>query len=151
MTLTAPSVDEADEFWTAFTAGEDYRDVENVIADKPGEVDPSYFAVWEDNNRPVSGYMVRRNERCVDMDWGYRNIAPIDFFETMKRQGWHVEAFFFEPAEQFCGKWFDGQVEVVDYKTFADIPEYIEVEFASEMWMFDDEDEDEDEDEQSSD
>ena len=71
---------------------------------------------------------------------------PVPVYEAMQRQGWGVDAFWWEPGMCFCGRWCDGDVEewltndldITEWKdTFPAVEEAFDMVNTAKGWMED--------------
>ena len=61
---------------------------------------------------------------------------PIQFYEHLETLGFEVDAFYYEPSMDFCGRYSEGEDDY--YEGTYDIPQEIDMEFSisenNEMW-----------------
>ena len=81
---------------------------------------------------------------------------PLRFYDNLLEQGWDVDAYYFEPGMNFCGKWsngYDDHYEIPETAEEAEeqLPEDLEEVFdiCQMLWDRQEEEEWEEEDEES--
>jgi hypothetical protein len=74
---------------------------------------------------------------------------PINAYESAREQGYKVDAMFYEPGANYCGRWLDGyddtyEIPATSAETRAEIPEEINEYFGiaddQEQWEEENED-----------
>lgn len=94
------------------------------------DLDRLIVEVQEDNSQEVT--VVLSN---FDTAWS----PPIEIYQELEKQGFFIEAEYYESGSCFYGYYTAGADDYNEYSSYSDIPDYIKTIFAVENWEEDEE------------
>lgn len=91
----------------------------NKLRPRPAEQEENWYD-WNVNNWGtkwdinVAGYEIV-DETTVTISFDSAWSPPISLYEYLQENGWTVDAFYYEPGMAYCGHYYDGDDEYIEY------------------------------------